>query len=142
MSFGNWHAEAEGAAAKGGFQSSPPALRVYSGDRLIFSSNGRWLHPLFELERFIRTQNVSVGELEIIDKIIGKAAALLIVRLGFGRAHGETMSRLAMDVFERHRLDFSYGTLIDRIDCATEALLLEIDDPEQAYQIVKERAGE
>jgi len=117
-------------------------LRVYSGDRLIFSSNGRWLHPLFELERFIRTQNVSVGELEIIDKIIGKAAALLIVRLGFGRAHGETMSRLAMDVFERHRLDFSYGTLIDRIDCATEALLLEIDDPEQAYQIVKERAGE
>lgn len=118
------------------------ALRVYSGGRLLFSSSGRWLHPLFELERFILRTGVSTAGLEIADKIIGKAAALLIVRLGFRRAHGGTMSRLATAAFEKHEIEFSYDILVDRIDCATETLLRDVEDVGTAYRIVKQRAGE
>lgn len=119
----------------------PPSLRVFLGERLVFSSNGRWLHPLFELEEQLAVSAYPRGELLASDRIVGKAAALLIARLGIRRVRAETLSRLGEGVLHARGIEYSYGTLVDRIACATEALLSEVDDLESAYRLLARRAG-
>jgi hypothetical protein len=75
------------------------------------------------------------------DKVIGKAAALLLIRLGTGRVHGELMSELAVQILTHFNIPHTYDQLVPRIDCQTETLLLDVDDPDQAYRILCQRAG-
>ena len=65
-------------------------LEVYHNGVLVFSSKGRWLHPLFELERFLASGDLRPEELEIRDKVVGRAAAAMMVRLRLGRVAGLT----------------------------------------------------
>jgi hypothetical protein len=106
-------------------------LRAYAEDREIFSSQGKWLHPLFDLEESLRVE----------DKIVGKAAALLLVRLGIREIRAGVLSELGRAVLERHHVVYSAAQTVPRIDCQTEILLAEVEDPEAAYRIVKARAG-
>ena len=116
-------------------------LRAFHGQREIFSSTGKWLHPLFELEEFLRTSSLAPGSLRVQDKIVGKAAALLLVRLGIREIRAGILSELGRDVLERFQVRYSAGKTVPRIDCQTEILLAEVEDPEQAYRIVSIRAG-
>jgi hypothetical protein len=83
---------------------------------------------------------VAVETLALRDKIIGKAAALLIVRLGIRTVHAGILSEPGKAALEMHGIDFSYDTLVPRIACQTEELLASIDSPEEAWLILKERA--
>ncbi len=116
-------------------------LEVYHNDDLLFSSKGKWLHPLFELEDFLKKGPIPTGDLIIKDKIIGKASAMMIYRLGFNTVEAGTMSIPARDFFIKNEVVFTYDTLVDLIACKTETLLKDINDPEKAYRILKERAG-
>ncbi len=118
-----------------------PSLQVIFHEITVFSSFGKWLYPLFDLEDHLREHPLDMSQAEIRDKVIGKAAALLIVRLGTGRVYGETISDLGIAVFEAAYLPFSYGQRVPRIACKTEELLAEIDDLEEAYRILCQRAG-
>jgi hypothetical protein len=60
-----------------------PTLTVLHEGTPIFTSYGKWLHPLFELETYLANYPIEPARLLLQDKIIGKAAALLIHRLGF-----------------------------------------------------------
>ena len=106
----------------------------------VFTSAGKWLHPLFELEDYLAEHGLAPGNLILQDKIIGKAAALLIHRLGFCTVESGILSRLGEAILQRHGITYSYEKLVDRIHCQTEALLAEVDDTEAAYRLVKERA--
>jgi len=119
---------------------SETSLQVVIDQKVIFQSNGKWLYPLFDLEEFIAANPIPLSRAFIHDKVIGKAAALLLVRLGAGRIHGEVMSQLARQVLTHNAISHTYDRLVPRIDCQTETLLQEIDDPEIAYQILCERA--
>jgi len=116
-------------------------LRVYYDDQQVFSSVGKWLQPLFELEEFLSTASYPAEGVLVEDKIVGKAAALLLVRLGVRRIKAGVLSELAKAVLERFDVRFSFTTIVERIDCQTEILLADVEDPEQAYRIVKTRAG-
>lgn len=116
-------------------------LRVHYDDRQVFSSVGKWLHPLFELEEFLSTVSYPLQGVLVEDKIVGKAAALLLVRLGIRRVKAGVLSELAKAVLERYDVRFSFTTIVERIDCRTEILLSDVEDPEQAYRILKARAG-
>ena len=63
-----------------------PTLTVLYEGSPIFTSHGKWLHPLFELEDDLAAHPIQPENLILQDKIIGKAAALLIHRLGFRRS--------------------------------------------------------
>lgn len=117
------------------------SLRVLDGGRVVFSSWGRWLYPLFDLEEFLEQSSLSPARLHVEDKIIGRAAAFLIVRMGLHSVHGSTMSRLATGVLRAHSVAYSYATLVNRIECRTEGLLEGVDEVETAYSLVRERAG-
>ena len=118
-----------------------PSLQVIFQEIIVFSSFGKWLYPLFDLEDHLREHSLDMSQVEIRDKVIGKAAALLILRLGTGRVYGETMSDLGIAVFESAGLPYSYGHRVPRISCKTEELLADVNDFEEAYQILCKRAG-
>ena len=116
-------------------------LTVFRNGTPIFTSNGTWLHPLFALEDYLAEHAFQPANLILQDKIIGKAAALLILRMGFRTVKAGVLSRLAEVVLQRYRIAYTYEQLVDRIRCQTEELLSTVEDPEEAYQLVKVRAG-
>jgi hypothetical protein len=116
------------------------SLEVYETDRLVFSSQGRWIYPLFELEDFLAKGELKPAGLRAVDKIVGKAAAMVLVHLGIGRIEAGMASELARDFLEGRGIPFSYGELVPRILCRTEGLLEQVADVEQAYSMLRERA--
>src|SRR5215510_786239 len=118
-----------------------PTLTVFRNGTPIFASYGKWLHPLFELEAYLAAHPIQPANLILQDKIIGKAAALLIHRLGFRTVKAGILSRLGEAVLQRHGIVYTYEQLVERIHCQTEELLATVEDLEEAYQLVKVRAG-
>ena len=116
------------------------ALEVRQGETLIFYSDGKWLHPLLELERFLAGQPYDPATLAVRDKIIGRAAALLLVRLGIRRVHAVTLSELGAEVLRHFSVDFDYETLVPSVACQTEVLLGSELDPDKAHALIIERA--
>jgi hypothetical protein len=113
---------------------------LYEGSP-IFTSHGKWLYPLFELEAYLAKRACQPENLILQDRIIGKAAALLIHRLGFRTVKAGILSRLGEAVLQRHEIAYTYEQLVDRIHCQTEELLATVEDAEEAYQLMKVRAG-
>lgn len=117
------------------------SLEAFAGDELVFFSNGKWIYPLFELERFLNDSQHRPADLVVVDKVIGKAAAMVLVHLGIGRIHGGMISRLADEFLRNRQVPFTYDELVDRILCRTEELLAAIDDPDDAYRLLSLRAN-
>lgn len=119
--------------------SQTVSLRVLSAEGVVFESRGSWLHPLFELEAYLNTRDIDVSALTLSDKIIGKAAALLIQRLGFKEVHAGIISKPGCQVFDEAGIRYTYDTCVDLIECATERLLSQITDPDEAHKIISDR---
>jgi hypothetical protein len=118
-----------------------PSLELYQGSRLLFTSVAKWLHPLFELEDFLSGSALARDALSLRDRIVGKAAALLIVRLGIRRVQAGVLSRLGLEVFEAQGVKVAWEQLVERIACETESALAQVQDPEEAYALLRMRAG-
>jgi hypothetical protein len=117
------------------------ALEVYSGETLVFSSDGTWIYPLFELERFLAGGGVRPQELLVCDRVVGRAAALVMVFLGVGRVRAGLLSQGGRTVLERHGVPLSWERVVERIGCQTEELLATEEDPERAWRMLRRRAG-
>ena len=116
------------------------SLEFLIDEQVLFSSAGRWLHPLFELERYLVTRRVDVSRAVIRDKVVGRGSAFLIVRLGVRTVHAGLLTRLGKDVLDRAGAACTWDTLVDEIECGTEGLLRAVTDPEAAYRLLAERA--
>jgi len=117
------------------------SLQVSHKGNLVFSSQGKWLYPLFDLGEFLAKENFPVEELLLVDKIAGKAAAFLIVRMGFVHIHLKLISKGALEVFNRFGRAVTFDQEVDSIQCKTEQLVSSKDDPEQVWQMLRRRAG-
>src|SRR5215470_9726912 len=91
-----------------------PTLTVLYEGSPIFTSYGKWLHPLFELEAYLADHAFQPENLILQDKIIGKAAALLIFRLGFRIVKAGILSRLGEAVLQRHGMSYTSEQVVDR----------------------------
>ncbi len=112
-------------------------LGLYSEGRLVFSDRGHWLHPLFDLERFLSGhRDIRIEECLLHDVVVGRAAALLAARLGVKRLHAELLSRRAEPVLAGNRIEYTCSKQIERIGCRTEDMLAEVDRPEDAYTTI------
>ncbi|MCK5197478.1 MAG: DUF1893 domain-containing protein [Spirochaetales bacterium] len=117
------------------------SLELKFENKTVFSSNGKWLHPLLDMEDFLNRENYDPAKLMLYDKIIGKASALMIIRLGIGKVAGGIVSKPAETVFKKWDVEYSSKKQIDYIDCRTEQILMDISDPEEVYQLIRVRAG-
>ncbi len=107
----------------------------------IFTSDKHWLYPLFEAEDFLKSAAIPGGEIFLRDKIAGKAAAALIVRLGIKNCHIGLLSERAIPVFEKNGVQYSYDQLVDHIQCRTEDLITDKMSMEDVYLFLRKRAG-
>lgn len=118
-----------------------PSMQVLLDDQVLYSNTGKWLYPLFHLEDYLQEHPGLLKNATVWDKVIGKAATLLILRMGGSRIHGVLMSELAAEVLEKAGVAHSFDTLVPQIDCQTEEILKDIVDPDEAYEILCKRAG-
>ena len=119
----------------------PDTLTAYLNERPIFSSNGNWLYPIFDFEEYLAKHPYNPGDIHVEDTIVGKAAAVLFCRLGIKSLKAGLLSRLGEGVLKTHNVKYSADTVVDRISCQTEDILATIDDFDESYSILKERAN-
>jgi len=135
-------------------------LRPVGEDResskILFSSSKKWLHPLFELEEFLNAHRIkggsrdpefkfdggtgaSRGELLLRDRVIGRAAAFLALRMNISRIETDLLSARAVSLFSEYGVTAVAAETIERIGCMTEDLLNEVADFDEAYAILSQR---
>ncbi len=114
-------------------------LELFQDDKLIFYSDSHWLHPLMELELFLQQNHLQVAHLLVKDKIVGRAAALILIDLGFRTIQAQIMSKLAREVLDRYQINYRYERLIERIACQTEEWLKNVWDPSKAHHLIKSK---
>ena len=113
------------------------SLELKFESKTVFSSNGKWLHPLFDLEDFLNRGNYDLTKLTLYDKIIGKASALMIIRLGIKKVKGGIVSKPAETAFQKWGVEYSTEKQVNFIDCKTEQILTDISDPDEVYELIK-----
>ena len=117
------------------------SLIIRYRDNIIFTSDSHWLHPLFELDDFLSAKEIPSSELFLQDKIAGKAAACMIVRLGIKKCHIELISERAIPVFEKAGINYTYDKLVEQIECRTEYLITDNMSVDDAWLFLRKRAG-
>ena len=113
-------------------------LELYHGEDLLFCSDGKWLYPLFELEKYLEKPGLEKGDLLVKDKIIGRAAALILVHLGIRNVRAGVLSKPGKDVLLNHDVTYSFEKLVERILCRTEKMLQNEINPEAGYKTIND----
>lgn len=83
------------------------------------------------------------------DKVVGKAAAFLYLRLGVAAVHATVISTPAYDLLTAHGIDTTYDTLVPAIRnragdgfCPMEQVTLPLTDPMEAEAAIRKRLAE
>ena len=116
------------------------SLALFDGGRVIFTSGGKWLHPLFEAEEFLRSSGPFAGPLCLHDSISGLAAAYLTIRLGVSKVNIDMVSDLALELYAEHGIEVHYTKRVERIKCITETLIRPDMSLEEAYRLLRKKA--
>lgn len=116
-------------------------LELFHLSDLIFSSDGKWLHPLFQLENEKILKEYSPDELFLHDSISGIAAATLTIRLGIKHVNVDLISEGALRLYGRYGVDVSYREKTERIKCVTESLIDPDDTLDANYVKLRKKAN-
>ena len=83
------------------------------------------------------------------DKVVGKAAAFLYLRLGVAAVHAAVISTPAYDLLTAHGIDTTYDILVPAIRnragdgyCPMETVTLPLTDPAEAEVAIRKRLAE
>lgn len=115
-------------------------------DGKVSTSETRGIGPmvnwLSEDENFLRGASVA-------DKIIGRAAALLMIYGGVKECYGEVVSRAALTTLEEAGISCTYMNTAVAISnrrgdgiCPMEKLVAPIKDPREAFEALKNKLEE
>lgn len=110
--------------------------------KTLYTGEGRGVKPLIAV---LESQPELLRGAVLVDKIIGKAAAMIAVLGGVERVAAVTMSTAAKEYLERRRIPAEARRLVDKITdrtgsglCPLETSVLSIEDPEAGYRALKE----
>ncbi|PKM62559.1 MAG: DUF1893 domain-containing protein [Firmicutes bacterium HGW-Firmicutes-21] len=122
-------------------KSSTDTLVAINGDT-VYRSDKKGIIPIMDL---LDGDKKVLLNASVADKIIGGAAAFLLVYGGVSEVYGETMSDKAVSVLENAGIPFTYGTLVPHIKnrsgddlCPLERLCLNAATPTEAYKEITE----
>ena len=117
-------------------------LVVISSDKGVFTSSDRGVKPLLHL---LENEKDFLKGASVADKVIGKAAALLMVLGGIKEVHTNVISDPAVEVFEKHNITFFFDKKVERIInrkgdglCPMETLCIDVEEPSEAFEKIKE----
>ena len=122
------------------FLSSNHTLRVYKGNRLVFTSDKDRLQPLVEyIERYTPCHQ----KVTIFDKVVGHAAALLCAKAGCKEIYSPLGSQLAIETLDRYGIRYHLTKIVPYIQkpdqkdmCPMERLSIG-KQPEEFYRLVR-----
>lgn len=107
---------------------------------IIYTSTKRGVAPLIDFYE----QNGIQEHLIVIDRIVGKAAALLAVLIGAKTISTPIISRDAYQFLLQYDIDVQYIQIVDYIinrdhtgRCPIESSVLTINNPEEGYTKIK-----
>ena len=128
--------------AKSLLKSTDSTIAVVSVDD-VFTSHDRGVKPLLHL---LTEKKGFLKGASVADKVIGKAAALLMVLGEIKEVHTLIISDPAIKVFEKYNIPCFYDKKVDRIVnrtgdglCPMETLCLDVDNPAEAFTKIKEK---
>ena len=104
-------------------------------------STERGIHPLLD---WLESPETPLNGAAVADKVIGKAAALLMVQGGVKKVYAAVISDPAVRVFADHGVALKADKRVPRIVnrrgdglCPMESRIMDIDSPEEAYAILR-----
>ena len=128
--------------AKSILLSSASTIAVISNGE-VFTSQERGVKPLLFL---LKEKKEFLKGASVADKVIGKAAALLMALGEIKEVHTLIISEPAIKVFEKYNIPCFYDKKVDRIEnrtgdglCPMEMLCLDVDDPQEAFEKIREK---
>ena len=118
------------------------SLLIYRNNEIIFSSAGKGIQPVLAAIDIVgRTE---LRDTTVVDRIVGKAVALLTVYIEAAEVHAAILSQSAKEVLRKHHVDVVYAKEVttilgeDGVDlCPFERLVQEVCDPVEAYERIK-----
>jgi hypothetical protein len=115
------------------------SLVIVKKDKIVFKSLDHGIKPL--LEAIDRVSSELLKDSLVIDKVAGKAGALLICYFSAQEVYAKTISEPAIQVLQMYGIDSNYQKRIKMIQgrkkgesCPFEKAVLEIDDPKAGYE--------
>ena len=127
------------------FTNSSDTLRVYSGDSLLFSSDRERLLPLME---YIETCAPYKKGVTVLDRVVGNAAALLLVKIFCRETYSELGSEFAAKTLKHLGISYRFDETVPYIMnnqqdgmCPMEELSLG-KTPGEFYQALKEQLSD
>lgn len=122
------------------FLASDDTLWVYSGDRLLFTSAKDGLLPLLDyIDKFAPYEE----GVTVFDRVVGNAAALLLVKAGGKEVHSPLGSELAARTLDNYAVEYHFSEAVPYIRnrsgqdmCPMEKSSLN-KSPEEFYELMK-----
>lgn len=113
--------------------------------KIVYTSKLRGIAPMMRLIE----QRTDLKGFSAADKIVGKAAAMLLVLAGIREADTEVISMGALDVFQKYGINIHYRVVTDKIRnragdgmCPMEKAVACEDSPDRAYALLKDKLKE
>jgi hypothetical protein len=124
------------------FLSSSDTLRIYKNERLLFASTKDRLLPLVE---YIDKSAPYEKDVTVFDRVIGNAAALLLIKINCREIYSYLGSELAAGTLSSFGISYQFTETAPYIKneagddmCPMEKLSLG-KQPEEFYQALRER---
>ena len=122
------------------FLASEDTLWVYSGDRLLFTSAKDGLLPLLDYIDELAPYEAGVT---VFDRVVGNAAALLLVKAAGRKVYSPLGSELAARTLDNYAVEYHFAEAVPYICncsrqdmCPMEKLSLD-KNPEEFYELMK-----
>lgn len=115
-------------------------------DEEVYSS---CLHGIKPIMSKVIVCNNYFKDYVIIDRVIGRSVAILLIRSGIKAVHAVILSEPAKRLFEDYRINYSYDELVPYITnrskdgmCSMEASVLRINDLDSGFRILCQQIKE
>jgi hypothetical protein len=124
------------------FMSSEHTLRIYQGQRLVYSSEKERLLPLMD---YLDETASRYDEVTVFDKVMGNAAALLSIKAGCREVWSPLGSEIAVKTLDKYDIAYHLTEIVPFITqadgvrmCPMEELSID-KEPEEFYRVLKAR---
>lgn len=119
---------------------------VCRNNGVTIASDKKGIAPIMDI---LKENPSALKGAKISDRVIGKAAALLLIKGGISTLHTEIISGHALKILKNSHIRVSYSKKVDYIInrkgdgmCPMENATLDIDNPEEAYTVLEAKLEE
>ncbi len=124
-------------------KSEKATLIILKNDVVVCEESGIGVKPIMKV---INENPEIIKGATVIDKVIGKAAAMLLIKYGAVQVHGILMSKTAIKMLEMHSIQYYYENTVETILnrnndglCPLEDSVKDTDDLEIGFNNIKNR---